>query len=300
MTVRSLTMDQQKHEETSEATGTVCVSEIIGNGEGAHRLARIGDKTLTLRMGFPDGVERISGRELARMLEYTRDRKFFELARRVEKERPDFGTILRRPTVGRGLFRGNLQETQTIDEPWFTERQALLLAVESDTTKAWEVKCLIVDIFLALKVMKTALPPAVEVRKLIERQDRLEHENGELRAKVELLDPFGAGVIGDKKARAFILAPLREAARMACIASGDMSESGFRREFKERENDVRTHVAFPGSAAHSWANLPIIKFGEAQTKALSIRHREETKIKRVLREIRRRKEQLDLHVETVG
>ncbi|WP_437276426.1 phage antirepressor N-terminal domain-containing protein [Sorangium sp. So ce375] len=103
-----------------------------------------------------------------------------------------------------------------------------------------------------------------------ERLKRAEAECETLRARLDLFESHGSGLIGKERANHLILANLRAASRRACITTGDTSQTTFQREFKKREDELRNHVGFPRELAHSWGNLPITKCGDAALKVLEI------------------------------
>jgi len=110
---------------------------------------------------------------------------------------------------------------------------------------------------------------------------RLQTEVALLRAKIDLLDPTGPGVIGKPRAERWILIPLREAARRIGSTINDFSEATFRREFKELEDRVREQIRFPATAgAGKWENLPILDLGEAVKTVNGIVERSKRSAKR--------------------
>jgi hypothetical protein len=120
------------------------------------------------------------------------------------------------------------------------------------------------------------LPPRTGQLPIGEEQERarLEAENALLRAKADLLDPSGPGVIGKPRASVYIQIPLREAARRFSSAMDDYTEAGFRREFEDLEGQVRLHIGFPKTlGAGRWENLSILLFGKAREKVIEIAER---------------------------
>lgn len=116
---------------------------------------------------------------------------------------------------------------------WLTEEQALLVATQSETPKAWALTREIVRVF------RQAIRGQIDVPAFDRRLDRLEVENALLRAKVDLLSPDGPGLIGKPRATRWILAPLRGAARKLCALAGDYTEARFQREFHALEEQLR-------------------------------------------------------------
>jgi hypothetical protein len=116
----------------------------------------------------------------------------------------------------------------------------------------------------------------------------------ELRTHIALLDPCGSGVIGKRRAEVFILAPLREAARLRCALLEDFAQASYRSYLRTFENELRMHVDFPQSRAMHWAELEILKLGRAVQRARSILERERIERKRVIGELKAKLEQLEL------
>jgi hypothetical protein len=111
----------------------------------------------------------------------------------------------------------------------------------------------------------------------------VENENMVLRAKLEVFARTKPGVIGPDRANNILLPHLREAARIACATDGDMSANALRREFMDRENQLRLHVGFPRSTAQSWENLPLVKFGDAFSKVMEIKARDTKRARRIMK-----------------
>lgn len=84
----------------------------------AHRLVRVDDRDITLWVGFPDGVERVSGAELSVWLGHSRERDFRNnVVYRLGRERTDLVEIVDRAELRAQLVHGGGTRSYTWRHP---------------------------------------------------------------------------------------------------------------------------------------------------------------------------------------
>jgi hypothetical protein len=122
------------------------ISDVIGVGESAHRLVRVGDWTFTAWMRDGGDEPMIRDVDLAARLGFDRPRKIRDLIRRVwpENKRPQS-----RPVMGRQRTRNGGEREFAVDEFWLTEAQALKVVMRADTETANDLQDVMIDVFRA-------------------------------------------------------------------------------------------------------------------------------------------------------
>lgn len=124
---------------------------------------------------------------------------------------------------------------------------------------------------LADRFLGPRIDPALyaKLNELEVRVTAKDEEVEALKLRVELLDPDNAGVIGKQKADAFILSPLRTAARIRCASHEDFDQKTYRSFLRVFENEVRQHVDYPAGRAQRWSELELLRFGRAVQRSRS-------------------------------
>lgn len=107
-------------------------------------VAHFSDKDLCLTAAA--GTPRTRDLDFATWLGFERPRKVRELIRRMESSGKLRG-VEWRPTVGRRNVRGDGVQEFTVTEAWLTREQALLVATQSDTPRAWALVEVMVKVF---------------------------------------------------------------------------------------------------------------------------------------------------------
>lgn len=227
------------------------------SNDGDRRLVRVGDWELVI----PEGTEEplIHDLDLAKRLGYKRPRDLRKLIQRMIEDGKITG-VCRRAMVSRG---GMFGKNENVDEYWLTKTQAYKVIAKSETKVADEMLDKIIEVFDA--AMRGLLVPDT-VR-------ALEAKNLTLETRIAALESNLGGVIGDRLARRHVLDPLRECARLQCVADVDASKSKYMGALKDFETQVRMHVQFPAAGGQSWANLPIGRLGDAQCKVAELLHK---------------------------
>ncbi len=256
----------------------------------------INHEGLEFRAASAEAEPTILDLDHARWLEYSRPIDIRPLIKRMLRDKilnknECYDTTSQQPLGSKGGF-------QKVTSFRLTETGALKVMARSGTAKAVAGLDVMVRLFVHVRRLLAgdsgALPSDSRILQLLDSIDSVTAENAELRARIDLVDPLGPGVIGRPRAAMYILSPLREAARLFCSIGGDASDSAFRREFKELENEVRLHIHYPASREMKIENIPIAKFGEAQSKVLNIIGRARTRAKRLNAELDKRTAQLKM------
>jgi hypothetical protein len=105
------------------------ISPVIGEGEDAHRLVRVGTWNFTAWMGGEEGEPRIRDVDLAERLGYARPRRIRTLIASL-RTAGKLKDLHRRPARGRGAA------PVMVEEYWLTEGQALKVIAKSETDVA--------------------------------------------------------------------------------------------------------------------------------------------------------------------
>jgi len=158
-------MSKHQHEDGAAASEQVVptVSEVIGDGEDARRLVRIGAWAFTAWVSKDGDEPLIRDVDLAERLMYGRPRDIRPLIDRLE-EHGKIGAVFRRDAGARGKLRGKSHETQIVSERWLSEEQALLVATQSNTARAWVLTRHMIRIFVLARhgLLPQQLPITVE------------------------------------------------------------------------------------------------------------------------------------------
>lgn len=225
--------------------------------ETDRRIVRVGDWTLAVPNGTEEPI--IEDIELARRQGYARPRAVRQLIKRLLAE-GEISEVCERHTMERSQTPTGGAVDRLVASYWLTEEQALVVVMHSKTDKARAMRRDMIAVFRA--ALRGLLVPS-DVR-------LMQGELHQLRAELDMLKLHAGRVIGDRNARAFILDPLKEAARLTAIVRGDVSKHSYMRELKVHEKSVRMHVQFPDAIGQKWATLPIERLGNAQAKVAEI------------------------------
>jgi hypothetical protein len=221
------------------------------------------------------------------MLGYDRPRKIRELIERlVSGTTPKLRDVYVRPMTGRTLMpKGGTRETQ-VNEFWLTRREALLIATQSETQRAWEMTETIVAVFEAVldgkaprvahapvapafsmqemsvaiaSAVSAAMMPVVETLRAEMRDLDRRVAHPQLPAPALTTIPETDLTAGTRYARE-ITSRITRAAHTAVAAE----KGTFGKVRKEFEDRVRTAVGFPRDRGHRWENLPMSRLEEAR------------------------------------
>jgi hypothetical protein len=224
---------------------------------------------------------RVRDLDLAGWLGFERPRKVRELVRRMEGEGKLAG-VNWRPTMGRqpvGPGGKGVREFETL-EAWLTREEALLVATQSGTPRAWAITRIMVRVFDAvLQRAARSTPATAEFGGLLEAAVRMAIQSSEQRHaeqiarleahheraiaamvhRVEALETSVAtGVVGREVADREILTPLRQ---ISLLYGGTPGEA--RRHRRRLENKLRSFLGFAGPGS-GWAFLPRSSLAFAQ------------------------------------
>ena len=238
-----------------------------------------------MRLDFADGAARMRDEEFARMLRYERPRDIRKLIARLQKAGKLQGIHVRATVARTSMPNGGSREI-SVDEFWLTEREALLVATQSETAEAWTLTTLIVDVFRAVVRGELASPPSATPSFSIDHMkdvfagafsaaiapviqsmksdmaSLVKSEVESLRSEFQHAQETRAltdGSAGTRNARE-ITTRIRKAAHTAAGAG----KGSFRRIQKEYEDRVRSAVGFPRDRAHRWELLPIANLADAR------------------------------------
>jgi hypothetical protein len=159
----------------------VTVSAIVGEGKEAHRLARVGAWAFTVWEALGDSEPRIRDVDAGARLGLGRARDIRKLIRRIwpgDKIREVFP----RATVARGLFRGEKQAQQLVEEFWLTEAQLLKVCARAETPIADAILDDMIRVYIAVR-RGLLVQPAADGAALC----ALQKDIAELRADVTAL-----------------------------------------------------------------------------------------------------------------
>lgn len=233
-------------------------------GEGQY-LARVPGGLALLFTARPgDDDARIPASELSRWLGYPRPRKVRELIGRMIEDRRLTGVHVR-PTVGRtSMPRGGERET-VVDEYWLDRVQALLVATQAETPKAWEVTKVMARVFDAVLSGARPTAPAVPapidaatLRAVVEAavDARIAPLRDELRVQARPVAETRApheeltdGTIGERRARSQIKDRIN---LIGALVANTRQGKAYARERKHTENYVRRLTGHQGP----WHRLP--------------------------------------------
>lgn len=108
-----------------------------------------------LHLSTPGGTPRTRDLDLAAWLGFERPRNIRKLIRRMESE-GKLSDIDWRSTVGRQSTGNGASREFSVTEAWLTREQALLIATQSDTPRAWAVVQVMARVFDAvLEMLRT-------------------------------------------------------------------------------------------------------------------------------------------------
>lgn len=129
--------------------------------------------------------------------------------------------------------------------------------------------------------------------------DNSRQEVAVLRARIEILDPTTDGLAGKVRAD-YIRGLINHAARLACIAAGEVDNKGViepkaeLRRRKEEDNALRRVLGFALDIGQGWEALPLPKFCEAMSHLVARRARGEKDVARVRASLEAKTQQLEL------
>lgn len=230
--------------------------------ESGRYLAHVG--SLTLPMAAPEGEKpRVRDLDLGKLLGFDRPRAIRSLIKRMIRA-GKLKDIHQCHTVER---REGQVAPQAVTEFWLTREQALLVATQSDTPRAWELTETMVQVFDAvLEFCSTRVVTGAEfieaLRAETERQRaqvrELVAENGKLydlvprlTARIEALEVSAiGGVIGADVAKDKLLAPIEAA--LAPVVETWRERRSLRMKIR---NKLRNRLGFNGPNS-DWAFLP--------------------------------------------
>lgn len=221
----------------------VFVSEVIGDGELAHREVRVGDWTLTVPGA--EGMEPlILDEDLGERLGFDRPRKVRDLVRRHRAE-GNVAPIEVCPTVGQ---TGGRPTTKF----YLTEADALFIVTRSETPRAVALTREMIGVYMAARRGLLPRPsPAVP--------PRLAAEVDALRAAVvELQRELASGTIGPDVAHEKIVTPLRRIAALRGATSRDRKAE--RARYDRRLRNLLGHAR----RGATWARLDRKLLGVAE------------------------------------
>ena len=211
-----------------------------------------------------DGEPKARDLDIAVKLGYERPRKIRDL---IERWAQDLGPLDMRPTVGRIKLRPGVTRPATGEEAWLTEAQALFIAAKSDTPAAANVLREIIHVFMLAR--KGLLPAAGADTQTVELLARVVDSLATMQARIEALEARPAGntngpALGPGGARALVLDPLREVARIEAGALKQGDKASLRSLRQIAENNLRERLAFHRGGGQAWAAFPQARLGELQ------------------------------------
>lgn len=220
-------------------------------GHADRWLAHVGPVTLPLSAESADHKPRTRDVDLAAWLEFGRPRDI-------------------RPLIKRMISEGKLRGVEVCDtvpqtvggrpgrEFWLTREQALLVATQSGTAKAWEVTEAMVQVFDAVLERRAVPTPApadhalsAAVAQALALVPQLVAQVTALRSEVSTLrGELATGVIGEEVAETEVLRPLRRV--VVLYAHGHKKPRGVRRHLENRLRAILGHVG----RGSRWSMLP--------------------------------------------
>lgn len=245
-------MSVSKMNENAENINPVQVTEVLGTGAEAHRLAMVGEWTFMVREADRDREPLVSDEVLAQRLGFDRPRKIKDMIRRHIAD-GNINPFAVRTTVGQtGGRPGTLY--------CLGEADALFLVTRSDTPKAIALTKEMIRVFMLARRGLMPVSPSVDsavgaalalVPGLVAQLEAYRADLGAMRMEIGTLrGELATGVIGAEVAKAEILRPLARVA--ALYATPTRKVKAVRRSM---ENRLRAILGFvgPGSA---WSMLP--------------------------------------------
>ena len=126
--------------------------------DDANRVAKVDGFEVPFRTDFEDGKPRVRDVDYARWLGYARPADIRELIKRMIRD----GKLndVHQVRVAR-KWEGQVA-ARPVDEFWLTRTEALLLATQSETPRAWSMTETIVDVFEAVLDDKPTSPAQIE------------------------------------------------------------------------------------------------------------------------------------------
>lgn len=238
------------------------VSEVIGVGADAHRLARVGEWCFRLDAHDPAAEPLIRDTDAAERLGFARPRDIRKIITRIwpENQRPAYRATVARNGPGR----------RAAGEFWLTEAQLLKVITRSETHVADAIVDEMIRVYMAVRRGLAPAPAAspdmavfVEViaqmkamQASITARDAAIASEGQRRdAEIkELRDALAVGVIGPEGARTI---NTRLGALALLLAGG--AKTRVRSCRRQVENRLRKLAGFDGPGS-KWANLPRTNF----------------------------------------
>jgi len=257
-----------KHVSTTDATKAPAAAE-SGRGITLRPPANDADAIV---LGLVDGEERIRDTDLAERIGYERPRKIRETIERNRAEIERYGKIRSRPTVGRGLFRGNQATEQEVTEFWLNEGQALAVCALSRTERAADVREEVIRVFMKARrgLLSQQQPPAMSPETLAAVVAPLVAQSlaaalAPLAAKIAALEarmngPLAASGTVSRETANSIKARLVQVAHVA-VDAGHMGSkpASVRAKFEQR---IRGRIDFAGTGS-AFARMPLHLEAEA-------------------------------------
>ena len=226
----------------------VFVSEVIGDGDNAHRLVRAGDWTFTV-LGAKGTEALIRDTDAATRLGFARPRDVRKLIERIwpENKRPNCRATVGRQSTGNGGSR-----EYTFNEYWLTEAELLKVCARSEAPIAEAILDEMIAVYIAVRrglhPPTFVLPP--EVLAEVEHLRAAVGDVTRLRGEVATLQQaLATGIVGAEVAEREILVPLRRIAGLRGVNAKQ------RRSWRSRvERQLRNLLGHTRRGA-TWARL---------------------------------------------
>jgi hypothetical protein len=255
------------HEDAANSN-PVQVTEVLGSGAEAHRLAMVEDWTFVVRESDRDHEPLIPDDVLAERLGAPENDVRALIRRNVEAGH--ITALSNRRTVRRFTRGGKNRGEMLVDGFLLPEASALFVVTRSDTPKAVELTKEMIRVYMLVRrglapapapqaldpaaAAALALVPGLVAQIKAHRADvaALHAELGALRTEL------ATGVVGHEVADREILTPLRQ---ISLLYGGTPGEA--RRHRRRLENKLRSFLGFAGPGS-GWAFLPRTSLAFAQ------------------------------------
>lgn len=250
---------------TPASTDSQVVSIEPVAGQPSRWLAHVGPITIAVSGEADDHRLRTRDLDLAVWLEFKLSYDIRKLIKRMKREGKlrDIAVVATVATTAGG---------RPGQEFWLTREQALLVATQSKTEKAWEVTEAMVKVFLAVDELTHTAAPAITPDLLAQAValalgPLLAQQAEAFAAAVATVRDRGSAIIGERLARELIEVPL--ATVLDLHAESPKTRRSIRRSVQNRLQSV---AQFTGPGCE-WANLPYIRLADVQ-RALALMLRE--------------------------